>query len=327
MASNYAKFHRQTNGYRTKTANKFQRTIPPSTSSTFYEFMETIIAQLYALHKERTAETYIAALRSFKRFTGSSVIRPANITSSLILEYEFFLKARGVTMNTISFYMRILRAVYNRAIECGLTTQTFPFKNVYTGISQTAKRAIPLTAIQKIKALKLPPSSSIDLARNMFLFSFYTRGMAFIDMAYLKKQDLQNGILIYNRRKTGQRLFIKWEPCMQDIINKYPPNPTPHLLPIITKEENKRQQYQNSLRLVNNKLKIIADMINLSISLTLYATRHSWASIARSQNIPLAVISQGMGHRSENTTRIYLDTLDNTIIDNANSLILQQVTI
>ena len=126
--------------------------------------------------------------------------------------YEAYLKKNGrLSLNTISFYMRILRAVYNRAVEKELTTQRFPFRHVYTGIEKTIKRAIPQPIIRQIKEKELLTGSSVDYARDMFLFSFYTRGMSFVDMAYLKKKDLHNGILTYRRKKTGQQLSIKWE--------------------------------------------------------------------------------------------------------------------
>jgi len=240
-------------------------------------------------------------------------------------EYEASLKSYGVAMNTVSFYNRILRAVYNRAVEKEMTVQRYPFKHVYTGIDKTVKRAVPLKIIKRIKDLDLSFKSSLDFARDMFLFSFYTRGMSFIDMAYLKKKDLQNGILSYRRRKTGQQLFIKWEKSMQEIIDKYPANENGYLLPIIKTDRNERLQYRNALRLVNNKLKEISVSIGLQAKLTMYVSRHSWASIAKSQNIPLSVISAGMGHDSENTTQIYLASLDNSTIDKANDLILKKL--
>lgn len=144
------------------------------------------------------------------------------INADLIAEYEAYLKGRGNSPNTISFYMRILKAVYNRATEDGLTEQRHPFKSVYTGVEKTLKRAISLGDLKCIKGLDLSLKPNLDFARDMFLFCFYTRGMSFIDMAYLRKKDLQNGILSYRRRKTGQQLFIKWERCMQEIVDKYP---------------------------------------------------------------------------------------------------------
>ena len=293
--------------------------------ASFFEFMEEVILQLERLGKERTAENYTTALNSFKRFRNGNDIMLNEIDSDLMTEYEAYLKSHDVAMNTVSFYNRILRAVYNRAVEKEMTVQRYPFKHVYTGIDKTVKRALPLKIIRRIKELDLSLKSSLDFARDMFLFSFYTRGMSFIDMAYLKKKDLQNGILSYRRRKTGQQLFIKWEKSMQEIIDKYPANENGYLLPIIKTDRNERLQYRNALRLVNNKLKEISVSIGLQAKLTMYVSRHSWASIAKSQNIPLSVISAGMGHDSENTTQIYLASLDNSTIDKANDLILKKL--
>ena len=201
--------------------------------ASFFMFMESVIARLKLLNKVRTAENYTATLNSFVRFCSDKNILLDEINSDLMMEYEAYLKMQGVTMNTVSFYMRILRAVYNRAVEKELTEQRNPFKHVYTGIDKTVKRAVPMKVIRRIKNIDLSLKPSLDFARDMFLFSFYTRGMSFIDMAYLRKTDLQNGVLSYRRRKTGQQLFIKWEKCMQEIIEKYPKINTGYLLPII----------------------------------------------------------------------------------------------
>ena len=205
-------------------------------------------------------------------------------------------------MNTISFYMRNLRAVYNRAVEKGLTPQNNPFRHVYTGVDKTVKRAIPIKVIKALKELDLSMKPSLDFARDMFMFSFYTRGMSFIDMAYLKKTDLQNSILTYRRRKTGQELSIKWEKCMAEIIAKYPENKTDFLLPIIKEEGNERRQYDNTLHLVNYRLKELSTMLKLQRPLTMYVARHSWASAAKAKNVPLSVISEGMGQPSTRVT-------------------------
>lgn len=117
--------------------------------------------------------------------------------------------------------------------------------------------------------------------------------MAFVDMFFLRKKDLQNGILSYRRRKTGQQLFIRWEKCMQEIIDKYPVNKLEFLLPlIIHPNEDYRKQYANALHRINRLLKKIGKMLDLSIPL--YVSRHSWASIAKSHNIPISAISEGM---------------------------------
>ena len=146
-------------------------------------------------------------------------------------------------------------------------------------------------------------------------------------MAYLKKSDLKNGILTYRRRKTGQQLTIKWEKCMEEIVTKYTGRSvTQYLLPIITNPlADERKQYRNAIFRVNAALQEVARLVDLQIPLTMYCARHGWASIAKRKNIPLSVISEGMGHDSEETTRIYLASLDPSVVDRANSLILKDL--
>ena len=291
-----------------------------------FNFMQGVISQLQQMGKQRTSETYRATLRSFMYFRGDKDILLEEIDSDIMMIYEAYLRNKGLTKNTTSFYMRILRAVYNRAIEKELTTNRDPFKHVYTGIDKTVKRAIPLKAIKQIKSLDLSLQPSLNFARDMFLFSFYTRGMSFIDMAYLKKKDLSNGILSYRRRKTGQQLFIRWEKCMQDIVIKYDKPSTYYLLPIIKPMySDERTQYQNAMYLINRKLKIIGKMVGVQLPLTMYTARHSWASVAKNKNVPISVISAGMGHDSEITTQIYLASLDTAVVDKANSMILNSL--
>lgn len=301
---------------------KFNRQVG---EQSLFSFMQGIIGQLKQLGKVRTSETYTAALASFMKFREGQDILLCEIDSNTMMLYEAWLKSKGVCPNTTSFYMRILRAVYNRAVEKELTEQKYPFKHVYTGIGKTVKRAIPLKTIKHIKELDLTLKPHLDYARDMFLFSFYTRGMSFIDMAYLKKSDLKNGTITYRRRKTGQQLTIKWEKCMEDIIAKYGTNTATHyLLPIITNPcFDERTQYRNAICRINVALKEVARLAGLHIPLTMHVARHCWASVAKSKNIPLSVISEGMGHDSEETTRIYLASLDTSVVDKANSLILK----
>lgn len=291
-------------------------------AQSFKLFMEDTIRKLKRLGKERTSETYTSALVSFMRFREGRDLLFDEFTSNLMAEYEAWLRSNGVMMNTVSFYTRILRAVYNRAVEQELTPQRHPFKHIFTGIDKTVKRAIPLRDIKRIKNMDLSLKPSLDFARDLFMFSFYTRGMSFIDMAYLKKADLRDGILKYVRRKTKQALHIKWEECMQEILDKHPTGDSEYMLPIIKVQENARQQYRNMLRLANNNLKKISKLAGLHTDLTMYVSRHSWASAANELNVPLSVISEGMGHDSENTTLIYLASLDVSKVDRANKLIL-----
>ena len=156
-------------------------------------FTEDTIWHLQANRQFRTAETYEAALRSFQRFLGAPTLAFREITPTLIARYEVYLAGRGLSRNTSSFYMRILRAIYNRAVDAGLVRQRSPFRHVYTGVDKTRKRAVPLSVIRRIKHLDLSGSPSLTLARDLFLFSFYTRGMSFVDMAGLTPGNLNGG--------------------------------------------------------------------------------------------------------------------------------------
>lgn len=309
--------------------NKVEEAIPLPLPSgdrhSFFRFMEEQAGKLKHLGRVRTGETYIAALRSFARFRQGKDVALGRINSDLMQRYEAYLAGRGLSKNTVSFYMRILRAAYNCAVEKGFTAQRNPFRHVYTGVDKTVKRAIPLSGIRSIRQLDLSARPLLGWARDMFLFSFYTRGMSFIDMAYLKKTDLRDGMLSYRRQKTGQRLMIRWEKCMQEIVDRYRNDSSEYLLPIVTCSGASRKQYQNALHLVNRHLKVVSRMAKLNVNLSMYVARHSWASIAKEKHVPLSVISEGMGHESELTTQIYLVSFDGSQVDKANSLIISEL--
>ncbi len=291
-----------------------------------FNFMEGIIIRLRQQGRIRTAETYRTALNSFRKFNREEDIMLDSISPETMEAYEAWHRNRCVTPNTISFYTRILRAVYNRAVEEDIITDRKPFRHVYTGVDKTVKRALPLPILKRIKSLDLSRSPSLDYARDMFMMSFYLRGMSFIDMAFLKKTDLRNGHVTYRRRKTGQLLVIGWTKEMQLIHDKYPENKSDYLLPIIRMPgANERSTYRNAGYNINHSLKQIAVLTGVTIPLTLYVARHSWASAAKAKGIPLSIISEGMGHDNETTTQIYLASLDTTAVDKANELIIKSL--
>lgn len=269
-------------------------------------FVQSLALSFRNIGKARLSETYMSALSSFIRFRQGLDISLRDISQTLMKDYQDWMKRHGLSMNTVSFYLRVLRAVYNRAVEKGLTDQKYPFKTVYTGVARTVKRAVSKRVIKTIRCMHLPEGSSIGFSRDIFMFSFYTRGMSFVDIAYLKKTDIKRGVLSYRRRKTGQILSIRWEQCMQDIVDRYSYNMEPgsvYLLPIITKQGcDERKQYRSSLFRINQKLKEIGCLIGIEHPLTMYVARHSWASIARNCEVPVRLISEGLGHDSEKTT-------------------------
>ena len=310
------------------TANDIIRRYKESASdkTTVFEYMRCQSERMKKLGRVRTGETYQQALRSFMQFRNEVDLYFDMLDADMVEQYESYMRANCLSRNTTSFYMRILRCIYNRAVEEDLAQQTGPFKRVYTGVDKTAKRAITLKEIKRIKELDLADKPDLDFARDIFLLSFYLRGMSFIDLAYLRKKDLSNGYITYIRKKTGQQLTIRWERSMQEIIDKYPENPTQYLLPIIMKQNGmERKQYLNKILFVNRKLKQIAQLAKIATPLTMYVSRHSWASIAKSKNVPLSVISEGMGHDNEETTRICLATVQTDQIDDANSWILKEL--
>ena len=291
-----------------------------------FRFMQRIISMFRCNGKIRTSETYTAALNSFRNFRRGEDIMLDCLSTEIMERYEFWLKGRGNCLNTVSFYMRILRAAYRRAVEEGVIVDRHPFRRVYTGIDKTVKRALPLAAISRIKALDLSGFPGQDFARDMFMMSFMLRGMSLIDMSYLRKADLADGYVTYHRRKTGQRLVIKWTEDMQRILDKYGENRSEYLLPIIRKTGvNEWYVYRNVGYNINHNLKRIGERMGITIPLTLYVARHSWASAAQAKGIPLSVIAEGMGHENESTTRIYLASLDTTLVDKANSMILKSL--
>lgn len=294
------------------------------TDASLQNFMQQCIAKLIRMGRTGTANGYKSTLNSFMRFRKGQDIMLNAIDSDVIQLYEAHLRLTNVTRNSSSFYMRNLRTVYNMAIEQQLTPQRTPFAHVYTGIDKTVKRALSISQIRQLKNADLTDNPAQALARDMFMFSFYTRGMALADMANLTTANLRNGYLVYRRQKHRQELRIKWEPCMQEIVDRYP-RQSPFLLPLIKSEEDKRDQYKLTQQRVNHNLKKLSERLGLAHPLTMSMARHSWASIANSKNIALSVIGEGLGYNSDTTTRIYLAQIDTSQVDRANKKILNEL--
>ena len=290
-----------------------------------FNFMQSIIARLKQMGKIRTAENYSCTLKSFMQFRQDRDILLSEIDSDLMQLYEAYLHGKGAVRNTSSFYMRILRAVYNRALEKELVEQRNPFRHVYTGVDKTVKRAVPLSAIKRMKNLDLSLQPNLEFARDMFLFSFYTRGMSFIDMAHLKKKDLQNGFLSYRRRKTGQQLVVRWEKCMQEIVGKYPEDSlSPYLLPVLKYPfKDTHKHYRNVMSGINRNLKEIARLADISVPLSMYCARHSCAVLLLTLGADIYTVSKILGHRSVRATQVYAKIVDKkkddaiTLVDDA----------
>ena len=306
-------------------ANEIQQ-LP--TSQSVFTFFRKQIAKKEQMQCVGTKNNYTNAVNRFIEFRNQKDLTFSQMTADMMEMYQAWLWNRGVGQNTVSFYLRTLRTLHHKAVEAGQATSNDIFAHVQTANVRTAKRAISVKDIRKIEKLDLPRGSSLDKARDMFLFSFYLRGMAFVDMAFLKKSDLKCGLVSYNRRKTHQNLNIEWIKPMQAIIDKYAEQTkdSPYMLPILTgKETSPYTQYRKVEYNTNYNLKKIGKMIDLKIPLTTYVARHTWASIALHMNIPIATISEGMGHNSYKTTQIYLESIDVATINEANKRIIRKI--
>lgn len=288
-------------------------------------FFHEQIAFLTDCNRLGTAMNYSRAAHTLTTFLSGRDLRFSELTSCFVEEYSDYLLRKGMVRNSLSFHMRILRAVYNKSVRRGYAEQTYPFRDVYTGVDRTRKRAVKENVLQRLIHLDLDSCSSLSFARDIFLFSFYTRGMAFIDIAYLRKSDIQGGIIRYARHKTGQELSICVEPCIQTIIDHYADASTPYIFPILKDEHPTAcyHRYKRAIRLYNSRLERLSKLMGLEQRLSSYTSRHTWASMAHNHNIPISVISAGLGHTSERTTQIYLTSLENSLIDNANRTILE----
>lgn len=288
-------------------------------------FFQEQIRFLTECNRLGTAMNYRRAMNTLASFLGGRRLCFPEVTSRFIERYGEYLMQRGMVRNSLSFHMRILRALYNKAVRCGYAEQSYPFRDVYTGIDRTRKRAVDKNIILRLAELDLSHSAPLALARDLFLFSFYTRGMSFVDMAFLKRGNIVEGKIVYSRRKTRQRLYVCIEPCIRKIIDSYADERRPYIFPLLKSEDAAAaySQYLVSMAYYNRLLKRLSAMLGLQQGLSFYAARHSWATLARDCNVPLSVISAGMGHTSERTTRIYLTSLlESSLIDNANREIL-----
>lgn len=291
------------------------------------DFMKNQIRLMRNANRLGTAQNYEKTMKNFAEFLGGVNLPFSAMTEHLIADYNVFLVQRGMVRNSISFYMRIMRAVYNKAVRQKLVEQSHPFTEVYTGIDRTRKRAVSESVISQLYKLNLTEGTSLALARDIFIFSYCTRGMAFVDIAYLKKENIQNGVICYARRKTGQLLSVRIEPSIQRIIDRYSSALSPYVFPILTSTETKQtyEEYQVAINNHNRLLRRLSKMLPTGCKLTSYTSRHSWATAARNHNVPISVISAGMGHTSEQTTQIYLTMLENSVIDDANQGLIRSL--
>lgn len=295
---------------------------------TLFNFIRSMVTKKTAAKRYGTAKTYRDSLASFSSFRNGKDITFDNLNEDVINQYEAWMKNKGLKRNSSSCYLRTFKTLYLKAVELGLTDDRDIFRHVFIGFATTTKRAISIDAIKAIRKLNLENNPALAFARDMFMLSLYLQGMAFVDIAYLKKSDIRNGQLQYSRKKTGQALTISWEKPMQEIVDAYShlTKDTPYLLPVITTQDGtERKQYERMEHNVNRNLKKIGEMAGLHVPLTTYVARHSWASIMRDMGNDITVVGKGLGHSDIKTTQIYLSTIDNSTVMKANKRFLGRI--
>lgn len=134
-----------------------------------------------------TARTYANALRNFWKFRNGNDLIFGDMSGEMIQEYETWMLHTGLKRSSASCYMRTLRTLYRKAAEEGLAENNDIFRKVHISVGKTRKRAVTSDVIRAILKLDLTDKPSLDFARDIFMFSFYTRGMSFVDIAHLKK--------------------------------------------------------------------------------------------------------------------------------------------
>ena len=290
-----------------------------------FDYINDIVRSLEKIGKNGNSNVYRETMGRLKKYSNREDLTFGEVDYSFLKNFESHLQERGCKINTISFYLRTIRSIFNRAIKDGVVGEEYyPFKKITIRKEKTVKRAIYKDEIAAIKNLDLSSRPQVALARDLFLFSFYMRGMSFKDIAFLKVANIMGDRIYYSRQKTSQKLNIKLTDKAMDIILKYNDlsNKGTFLFPIIRYPgRNEFNQYKNGYRKTNRRLKMLGDILNFRIPLTTYVARHSWASIAKRSGIPTSVISEGLGHDSEKTTQIYLDSFENNVLDAANELI------
>ena len=290
-----------------------------------FAFIDGCIRQKEELNRQGTAAAYRSTRSSLLHFTGQEKVAVSEVNAAFVRAYEKYLLKSGVCRNTVSFYMRNLRAIYNQAILDGeMEPSANPFQHVQTRPAKTVKRAMSRDHIRRLMQLPLEDAPELDFIRNLFMFSFYARGMSFVDMVFLKKENVKCNFIEYYRHKTQQLIRVSLTDQLKDIISRYQSD-SDYIFPVIDESSDllPYRQYRLALGKAERRLKQLGQRLGYEVELTTYVARHSWATQAKECGIPVSVISEGLGHTSEKTTRIYLKEFDQRVLDECDQLVAQ----
>ncbi len=246
-----------------------------------FAFFESLIESCKCKGQISRARNYQKTLNSFSSFLEHRDISFAEMDEGMIGDYERWLQDGGLTPNSSSFYIRNLRAVYNHAVKHGYAARSFMFEDVYTGVVATPDRkTLSEEDIAKLLRLDLSRSRPLALTRDLFVFSYFTHGMAFVDIAFLRKTDMEGDLIRYVVRKSERRETVRMESVAQSIVLKYADatRESDYVFPIITETDTAKaySQYQIALSYHNRKLKRLGRMIGECVPLSHSVARNTW---------------------------------------------------
>lgn len=300
-------------------------------------FMESVIAELESDGRYSTAHVYRCALKAALAYEGDGLCFE-NITPAWLSAYQEHLRTdRQLLMNTVSTYMRMLRAVYNRAVDAGLVPFVpHLFRCVFTGRQKNHRRALEGKDMRKLLAEEpaepASPSVRHDLrwARACLELMLRFHGLSFVDLAHLRKSDFRDGCLYVCRRKTGIPLCITVSPEAFSLIRRYAhPDPaSPYLLDILDGHLSGKAahaDYCRMLRLLNLRLSQLSRKRRLGLRVSSYCARHTWATAAKYCGVLVEVISEALGHSSVTVTEGYLKQFDWDVIDKADRVTMRYI--
>lgn len=292
----------------------------------FIEFGNELVKELVSVNRLGSARSYAHSLAAIKNFTKKKDLRFEELSYDFLNKFEKHHLQKGGSLNGLAAYLRSIRAIYNKAIKSDLVDQKhYPFNKYTIQTKPTKKRAISGDAIKKIKDIQLEESHPCFHARNYFMVSFYLMGISFIDLALLKVSDIKDGRISFKRRKTKQEFNIKVTKDLKEILAYYTFNKSKedYIFPLVqgvaSMSDYKKLDWAR--KRYNKKLKLIAEICGIEENLTSYVSRHSFASLAKNNDIPVTAISEMLGHTSIKTTQIYLDSLHSDRLDEYNDKI------
>lgn len=292
----------------------------PEIHTTFYTYAENLIGQMLKSRKVGNARVYKNVLGALKTYRKGKDLRFEELTYRFLKDYETYFLGQGFKVNGLSFNMRTIRSIYNKAIKEGIVDQNvYPFKQYKIQKEATLKRAIDLDSLKRIVQLNLEPDHPCYNTRNFFLASFMMFGMSFVDMAFLKVENIVKDRVRYRRQKTGRHYDLKITDNLKEILSFYMSGKTKDdfVFPFIKHTELKNQYSDLELarQNYNDSLKNLAKLCQIEEKLTSYVSRHSFATHAMLNEVPLNVISAMLGHSSLATTEIYLKSLPMDVLD------------